>query len=163
MRGSAALAPSHQQRHTERKHAGTLAAVAFCASSGTIIVPACLVQSAAWCSMSVDPTPVHARGMQEIKSKRASARARACVAMPAWSVPGSHSARRPCMRWKRTMQSCSVANMAWPMCSRPVTFGGGMAAHGARRQQRAAQGARLLVGGVVVVGVRMEHHGPSIT
>ena len=23
--------------------------------------------------------------------------------------------------------SCSVTNMAWPMCSRPVTLGGGMA------------------------------------
>lgn len=53
-----------------------------------------------------------------------------CVAMPAWSVPGSHRVGRPRMRLKRTMMSCSVTNMACPMCRRPVTFGGGMAAHG---------------------------------
>ena len=64
----------------------------------------------------------------QILIKRDMRMARACVAMPAWSVPGSQSVRRPCMRRKRTMQSCSVANMAWPMCRRPVTFGGGMAA-----------------------------------
>ena len=49
-----------------------------------------------------------------------------CVAMPAWSVPGSHNVGLPRMRWNRAMMSCSVANMAWPMCSLPVTFGGGM-------------------------------------
>ena len=30
------------------------------------------------------------------------------------------------MRAQRTMTSCSVTNMACPMCSAPVTFGGGM-------------------------------------
>ena len=48
------------------------------------------------------------------------------VAMPAWSVPGSHSVGRPRMRWYRAMQSCSVTNMACPMCSLPVTLGGGL-------------------------------------
>jgi hypothetical protein len=28
-----------------------------------------------------------------------------CVAMPAWSVPGSHSVGRPRIRWKRAMMS----------------------------------------------------------
>ena len=48
------------------------------------------------------------------------------VAMPAWSVPGSHSAALPRMRSKRISMSCSVLFSAWPMCSEPVTFGGGM-------------------------------------
>src|SRR5438045_6961265 len=49
-----------------------------------------------------------------------------CVAIPAWSVPGSQSVLNPLMRFQRTMMSCSVMTSAWPMCSRPVTFGGGM-------------------------------------
>mmetsp|Transcript_83519 Transcript_83519/g.215090 ORF Transcript_83519/g.215090 Transcript_83519/m.215090 type:complete len:218 (+) Transcript_83519:2802-3455(+) len=48
------------------------------------------------------------------------------VAMPAWSVPGSHSVRCPYIRWKRAITSSRLANIAWPMCSRPVTLGGGM-------------------------------------
>ena len=48
------------------------------------------------------------------------------VAMPAWSVPGSHSAALPRIRWKRISTSCRVLFSAWPMCSEPVTFGGGM-------------------------------------
>ena len=46
--------------------------------------------------------------------------------MPAWSVPGSHSVGWPRMRWKRAMMSSSATNMAWPMCSLPVTLGGGI-------------------------------------
>ena len=49
-----------------------------------------------------------------------------CVAMPAWSVPGCHSTSLPRMRSKRHRMSCSVLFSAWPMCSEPVTFGGGM-------------------------------------
>ena len=49
-----------------------------------------------------------------------------CVAMPAWSVPGCHSTSLPRMRSKRHRMSCSVLLSAWPMCSEPVTFGGGM-------------------------------------
>ena len=48
------------------------------------------------------------------------------VAMPAWSVPGSHRAASPRIRWKRVSTSCRVLFSAWPMCSDPVTFGGGM-------------------------------------
>ena len=33
---------------------------------------------------------------------------------------------RPRMRSKRTSMSCSVLLSAWPICSEPVTFGGGM-------------------------------------
>ena len=49
-----------------------------------------------------------------------------CVAMPAWSVPGSHRAALPRIRSNRISTSCSVLFSAWPMCSEPVTFGGGM-------------------------------------
>ena len=49
-----------------------------------------------------------------------------CVAMPAWSVPGIQSVLQPCMRCKRMRMSWSVLLSAWPMCSAPVTFGGGM-------------------------------------
>ncbi len=48
------------------------------------------------------------------------------VAIPAWSSPGSHRVSNPLMRFQRTMTSCSVRVKAWPMCSDPVTFGGGI-------------------------------------
>ncbi len=48
------------------------------------------------------------------------------VAMPAWSVPGCHSASRPCMRRQRISASCSVMVSAWPTCRLPVTLGGGI-------------------------------------
>ncbi len=49
-----------------------------------------------------------------------------CVAMPAWSVPGCHSVSKPRIRCQRTRMSWSVLFSAWPMCSEPVTLGGGM-------------------------------------
>ena len=49
-----------------------------------------------------------------------------CVAMPAWSRPGSQSVSKPLMRFQRTITSCSVLVNAWPMCSEPVTLGGGI-------------------------------------
>ncbi len=49
-----------------------------------------------------------------------------CVAMPAWSVPGCHSTSRPRIRSKRMRMSWMVLSSAWPRCSDPVTFGGGM-------------------------------------
>ena len=49
-----------------------------------------------------------------------------CVAMPAWSVPGTQRVLKRSMRFMRTMTSCRVMSSAWPMCSEPVTFGGGM-------------------------------------
>jgi hypothetical protein len=45
--------------------------------------------------------------------------------MPAWSVPGSHSVGRPDMRFHRVMVSSTAAVSACPMCSDPVTLGGG--------------------------------------
>ena len=48
------------------------------------------------------------------------------VAMPAWSMPGSHSASKPCIRLRRMIASWIVWSSAWPTCSDPVTFGGGM-------------------------------------
>src|SRR3954449_1421327 len=50
-----------------------------------------------------------------------------CVAMPAWSVPRIHFARRPRWRWKRISVSWTEPLSAWPMCSAPVTLGGGIA------------------------------------
>src|SRR3954447_26498285 len=50
-----------------------------------------------------------------------------CVAMPAWSVPRIHFVRRPSMRWWRISVSWTEPLSAWPMCSAPVTFGGGIA------------------------------------
>ena len=50
-----------------------------------------------------------------------------CVAMPAWSVPRIHFARLPRARWKRISASWIEPLSAWPMCSAPVTFGGGTA------------------------------------
>ena len=48
------------------------------------------------------------------------------VAMPAWSVPGSHSALNPPMRCQRMRMSWMVVVSACPMCSEPVTLGGGI-------------------------------------
>ena len=50
-----------------------------------------------------------------------------CVAIPAWSVPKIHFARCPRMRARRMQRSWIAALSAWPMCSEPVTFGGGTA------------------------------------
>ena len=47
------------------------------------------------------------------------------VAMPAWSVPGTQRVRSPRMRCQRARMSISVWLSMWPMCSRPVTLGGG--------------------------------------
>ena len=48
------------------------------------------------------------------------------AAMDAWSTPGTHSVSSPRMRWYRMRTSCAVTNRAWPVCSEPVTLGGGM-------------------------------------
>ena len=47
--------------------------------------------------------------------------------MPAWSVPKIHFARLPCIRAWRMHRSWIEAFSAWPMCSAPVTLGGGTA------------------------------------
>ena len=49
-----------------------------------------------------------------------------CVEMPAWSVPSTQRVGRPCMRARRMHVSWMVSFKAWPMCSTPVMFGGGM-------------------------------------
>src|ERR1039457_4554204 len=49
-----------------------------------------------------------------------------CVAIPAWSVPGSHNVLSPRMRCHRVVTSISVCSSMCPMCSDPVTLGGGM-------------------------------------
>ncbi len=63
-----------------------------------------------------------------VRPTRASMRSTTfCVAIPAWSVPQIQSALRPCMRRRRTITSCIDPLSAWPMCSEPVTLGGGTA------------------------------------
>ena len=49
-----------------------------------------------------------------------------CVAIPAWSEPGRYKDGSPFIRCQRTIRSSSAIVSACPMCSSPVTFGGGM-------------------------------------
>ncbi len=60
------------------------------------------------------------------------------VAMPAWSVPGCQRVSWPRIRCQRVRMSCNVLLKAWPMCSEPVTLGGGM-----RMLNASAPGAAL--------------------
>ena len=48
------------------------------------------------------------------------------VAIPAWSVPGIHSASLPCMRRHRISTSWIVLLRPCPMCRLAVTLGGGI-------------------------------------
>ncbi len=50
----------------------------------------------------------------------------ASVAIEAWSVPGIQQAFFPSSRAFRVRMSCIVLLSIWPMCSTPVTLGGGM-------------------------------------
>jgi len=59
-------------------------------------------------------------------SLRSSFSTTVCVAMPAWSVPGSQSASRPSSRARRMRMSCRVLFSTWPIVSTPVTLGGGI-------------------------------------
>ncbi len=65
-----------------------------------------------------------------------------CVAMPAWSVPGCQSTSRPRMRSNRASTSCSVLLSAWPICSEPVTFGGGITMQNGLAAARSGRPAR---------------------
>ena len=49
-----------------------------------------------------------------------------CVAMPAWSVPGSQSVDLPSSRARRMRMSWIVLFNTWPIVSTPVTLGGGI-------------------------------------
>ena len=49
-----------------------------------------------------------------------------CVAIPAWSLPGRKSVGSPLIRCHLTIRSSSAVVSACPMCSSPVTLGGGM-------------------------------------
>ena len=62
-----------------------------------------------------------------VPSERRSRSTWVWVAMPAWSVPRIHFVLRPCMRAWRIRPSWIEPLSAWPMCSAPVTFGGGIA------------------------------------
>ena len=46
----------------------------------------------------------------------------ACVAIPAWSIPGIQFTFRSCMRWKRTMASwiSAISDNAIPQSKRSV-------------------------------------------
>ncbi len=50
----------------------------------------------------------------------------ASVAMEAWSLPGTQQALKPLMRALRTSISCTVSLRVCPICSTPVTLGGGI-------------------------------------
>src|SRR3954449_10012630 len=64
---------------------------------------------------------------RELPSLRSSFSTWVCVAMPAWSVPRIHFVRLPRMRLRRISASWTEPLSACPMCSAPVTFGGGIA------------------------------------
>ena len=64
---------------------------------------------------------------RSVPSARSSFSTTAWVAIPAWSVPRIQSVLRPRIRCIRTSASCIEPFSAWPMCSTPVTFGGGIA------------------------------------
>ena len=49
-----------------------------------------------------------------------------CVAMPAWSTPGTHRVTLPLMRCQRVSVSWMALVRACPRCSEPVTLGGGI-------------------------------------
>src|SRR6267143_2326859 len=49
-----------------------------------------------------------------------------CVEIPAWSIPGRYKVLYPRMRCQRVKISISVWSIMCPMCSEPVTFGGGI-------------------------------------
>ena len=67
-----------------------------------------------------------------------------CVAIPAWSVPGSQSTSYPFIRFQRATTSGSVWFRAWPMCSQPVTLGGGSTMlNGGRPDSGAARNAPI--------------------
>ncbi len=73
------------------------------------------------------------RNASRPRSKRVLPSARSCfsitawTAIEAWSVPQIQRASRPCMRRNRMSASWNEPFRAWPMCSSPVTFGGGSA------------------------------------
>jgi hypothetical protein len=65
------------------------------------------------------------RSKRVVPSFRSSFSTTAWVAIPAWSYPGCQSALKPRMRCQRMRTSWIEPFSAWPMCSAPVTFGGG--------------------------------------
>ena len=62
-----------------------------------------------------------------VPSERSSRSTCVWVAMPAWSVPRIQRVRRPRMRASRISVSWIAPLSACPMCSAPVTLGGGIA------------------------------------
>src|SRR4051812_3931227 len=50
----------------------------------------------------------------------------ASVAMLAWSLPGTQHALNPLILAFLTRISCTVSLSVWPICSTPVTLGGGI-------------------------------------
>jgi hypothetical protein len=88
----------------------------------TIVEPYCARQRQ---TRSVNASrPISSREVPSVASSFSTWR---CVAMPAWSVPKIHFVRRPRMRFRRISESWIEPLSACPMCSTPVTFGGGMA------------------------------------
>ena len=65
-----------------------------------------------------------------------------CVAIPAWSTPGTQSTARPCILRQRQSMSSSVRPRACPTCRRPVTFGGGITSEYGTASGPAASGRK---------------------
>ncbi len=87
-----------------------------------IVLPCCSFQSQI--SFRKASRPMSSR--VSLRSAKIFFSTTAWVAMPAWSVPGTHSVSKPDMRRCRATMSCKVPFSAWPMCSTPVTLGGGI-------------------------------------
>ena len=87
----------------------------------TIVPPYCLFHSHTRSTNASRP-----RSWRRLPSFLSAFSTTFCVAMPAWSVPGSHSVLKPRIRRQRTRTSWIVWLSAWPMCRMPVTFGGGI-------------------------------------
>ncbi len=87
-----------------------------------MVEPYCAFQSQTRSSKASRPS-----SWRELPSAASSFSTTACVPIPAWSVPSTQSVLRPRMRLIRISASWIVPLSAWPMCSAPVTLGGGIA------------------------------------
>ena len=90
-------------------------------SCSSIMPPCRCVHSQAWCRNSS-----RLRSFLAIPSEASLATTFASVAILAWSVPGTQQAFLPCIRALRTSTSCMVLLSMCPICSTPVTLGGGI-------------------------------------
>src|ERR1017187_6795922 len=84
------------------------------------------------------PTPGRVFPVRSLRSRSTTI----CVAIPAWSTPGTQSTARPCILRQRQSTSSSVRPRACPTCRRPVTFGGGITSEYGTASGPAASGRK---------------------